>query len=83
MSADTDGESQDYEHDSQPFTWPNIKVDESKMKEIGNNKDNPPQIIEVAMAVLEISTGIDAIIIPRCLLLLVKLILFFSVGTEP
>ena len=68
-SADSDGEheeSQNYEPDFQPFSWPNIIFDESKMEEIGKNKDNHPQIIEAAKAVLEVSRGIKVIMIPLC-----------------
>ena len=72
VPADTEGEpegSQDYEHNFQPLEWPNIIIfDESKMEEIGNNKDNPPQILEVAKAILKVSGGIKAIMIPLCLL---------------
>ena len=71
VPAGTDSEpeeSQDYEHDFQPLSWPNIIFDESEMKEIENNKDNHPQIIEAAETILEISRGINAIMIPLCLL---------------
>ena len=61
-------ESQDRELDFQPLSWPPIIFDESKMEEIGNNKDTPQQIIEAAKALLEVSGGIKAITIPLCLL---------------
>ena len=71
LSADSDGEeSQNYEHDRdlQPLAWHNIEFDENKMEklivEIGNNTDNLPQIIEAAKGVLDISGGINAIMIP-------------------
>ena len=53
MSAPLDPNSADSEPEKsqvQPLSWPSIIFDESKMEEIGNNKDNPPQIIEVAKA---------------------------------
>jgi hypothetical protein len=71
-SADTNGEeSQNYENILQSSQWQNIKFDENKMgrviTEIGNDEENLPQIIEAAKAVLEVSNGIKAIIIPLCL----------------
>ena len=76
-SADTDGEeSQNYEHDLQSLAWQNIEIDENKMaalsrviEEIAKSTDNlPGQIIEAAEAVFKISSGINAIMIPLCLL---------------
>ena len=71
MSASLDPNSADSEPEKsqvQPLSWPSIIFDESKMEEIGNNKDNPPQIIEVAKTLLKVSGGIKAIMIPLCLL---------------
>ena len=71
VPADTDGEHEelpDYEDDFLLLEWPNIIFDESTMQEIGNNKDNPPQIIEAAKALLKVSGGIKAIMISLCLL---------------
>ena len=68
-SADSEPEeSQDHEHDFQTLSWPIITFDESKMEEIGSNKDTPQQIIEAAKALLEVSGGIKAIMISLCLL---------------
>jgi hypothetical protein len=64
--------SQNYENVLQSSAWQTIKFDENKMgrviKEIENDEENLPQIIEAAKAVLEVSSGINAIMIPLCLL---------------
>lgn len=68
-------ENSEYDHQS-PLTWKGIDIDDNKMvalgrviEEIINNKDElPEELVEAAKAILEVSSGINAIIISFCLL---------------
>jgi hypothetical protein len=73
-------ESQDngeYDHQS-PLTWKGIDIDDNKMaalkrviEQIINSTDEvPDELVEAAKAILEVSSGINAIIIPLSPLLI-------------
>lgn len=74
-SAEEPEESQNQEDDFQSSSWRNTEIDENKtgalkvIEEIVNSTDNlPDQIVEVAKAILEISSRINATMISCCVL---------------
>ena len=76
-STDTDGEvPQNCEHNLPSLVWQDIEIDEKKMAALcrvmekiikkGSIENLPGQITKAAEVVLEISSGINAIMIPLC-----------------
>ena len=86
-SADSVGdESQNREHDLQSLVWQNIKINEETLAEVrrlieeivNSTDDIPNQITEAADGILDISSGINAIMISLYLLARLTKPLLFS-----